>query len=370
MNLRSYVFEPANTVYLQNELFMDKKSTALLPLRYPHKDFFITDIFDNLPFKDDIASMGYPMFTLSKNRDFREIHYDNGNVSITIAPSTYGLPTIFDKDILLYCGSLLMEQINKGNIPPKTLRISTHDLLVNTNRIKTGEGYNLLEKALKRLHGVSIATNIKTNGIEQTDAFHLIESFRFIKSSFVKDRRVALEITLSDWFYNSIVGKEVLTINRDYFRIGKALERRLYEIARKHCGSQKEWSISLSALKDKTGSTSIEKMFRFYIKEIAEVNHLPDYTIQLAKNDMVTFCSRDLIDKTNKAIHYTDLFDIPAISAETIYKGAEIVKNAATGWDYGEIRLQFQNQIMSGFKPKKVNGAFINFVKRKVAKCP
>lgn len=347
------------------------QNLVLLPERHPNKDFFITDIFDNLPVKDDIASMGHPMFTLAKNKDLRSIRYKKEGISIVISPSfDCGLPTIFDKDVLLYCGSLLMEQVNKGFIPPRTLRISNNDLLIATNRSVGGRSYDLLENALKRLQGVSITTDIRTNKIKQVSGFGLIDRYVFIESSFVKDRRVGLEITLSEWFYNSIVGKEVLTINRDYFRLGKPLERRLYEIARKHCGSQKEWSISLEGLYEKTGSQSPLKKFRFFIKEISEVNHLPDYTIQLAKNDMVTFQSRDLLDKSSKATHYTDLFDIPAISAETIYKGAEIVKNAATGWDYGEIRLQFQNQIMNGFKPKKVNGAFINFVKRKVAKLP
>jgi plasmid replication initiation protein len=340
-------------------------ANALLPERHPNKNFFIADIFDNLPIKDDMASMGHPMFTLSKNKDLRVIKYEREDVRISISPShEHGLPTIFDKDVLLYCGSLLMGQVNKGITPPKTLRISSNDLLIATNRSVGGRGYDLLENALKRLHGVSITTNIKTNGMKQITGFHLIESFVFIESSFVKDRRVALEITLSDWFYNSIVGKEVLTINRDYFRLGKALERRLYEIARKHCGAQKEWSISLDFLYAKAGSTAPSRKFRFFIREIAETNYLPDYTIHLSDNDVVTFRNR----QGHKA--QTDLFDLPNISAETISKGAALVQEAGTGWDYNEIRSQFTQQLMDGFKPKNANGAFINFVKKKIATQP
>jgi plasmid replication initiation protein len=341
-------------------------NNGLLPDRNPQPDFFIADIFDNLPFKDDMASMGYPMFTLSKNKDLREIHYEKNGVNIFISPSfSHGLPTIFDKDVLLYCGSLLMEQINKGIIPPKTLRISTYDLLKATNRITTGEGYNLIEKALNRLTGVLITTNIKTNKAEQSKGFHLIESYEFIKSSFVKDRRVALEITLSDWFYNSIIGKEVLTINRDYFRLGRALERRLYEIARKHCGSQKEWVVSLQTLYEKSGSTAPLRKFRFFIHEIAAANHLPDYTMTLADSDMVTFRS------TNDAKQpVNDLSDLPSLSPDTIRKGATLVEEAGTGWDYNAIRQQFTKELIDGFKPKSADGAFINFVKKKVKKCP
>lgn len=180
-----------------------------------------------------MASMEHPIFSLSKKRDLRDIIYRNGEVTITVKPTSDGLPTIFDKDVLLYCGSIKREVIK---------------------------------------------------------AFGLIESYEIVESSRVKNRMIRLEITLSDWFYHSILGKEVLTINRDYFRLGKALERRLYEIARKHCGQGSEWKIGLEKLKEKTGSTSPLKKFRFFIREIEKQNHLPDYTISLSDNDLVVFC--------------------------------------------------------------------------------
>jgi plasmid replication initiation protein len=349
-------------VKFKKTMALEKENLSLLPDRHPHKDFFVADIFDNLPFKDDVASMEHPFFSLSKKRDFRNLEYKNGDVTITIKPTTDGLPTIFDKDVLLYCGSLLMEQVNKGIIPPKTLRISSHDLLVATNRPTSGEGYTLLKKALDRLKGVTIKTNIHTNKREVTSAFGLIEAYRIVESSRIKDRMVRLEVTLSDWFYNSIVGKEVLTINRDYFRLGRAIERRLYEIARKHCGKSREWSVGLEKLKEKTGSTSGIDKFRFFIHAIAKSNHLPDYTLSLSDDDMATFSAR-----TPAAI---DIDDLSYISPQTIERGRKITQEAGTGWDYNAIRAQFTQQLMDGFKPDNVSAAFIGFVKKKVENLP
>ncbi len=336
----------------------------LLPDRHPQPDFFVADIFDGLPFKDDIASMEHPIFSLSKNKDFRQINYKKGDVSITIAPSIYGLPTIFDKDVLLYCGSLLMSELKKlemrgGGLPSKTIRISTNDLLKATNRVVNGNAYDLIEKTLDRLHGVSIKTNIKTNGIEQINSFHLIESYHFVKSHYVKDRRISLEITVSDWFYNSIIGKEALTINRDYFRLGKSLERRLYEIARKHCGYQTEWRVSMQTLYEKSGSTGNIIKFRFYIKEIANSNHLPDYTIEIIEKDIVRFRNRIPSIKANEE-------DIPILSPEIIQKGSVLVEQSKTGWDYQEICSQFTQELIKGFRPDKVDGAFLKFVEKKI----
>lgn len=336
---------------------------ALLPDRHPTQDFFIADIFDNLPIKDDIASMEHPIFSLSTKPDMRELEYQNGDVSISIIPSARGLPTIHDKDVLLYCASLLMSEINEGRIPPRTLRISCHDLLVATNRPTDGPAYARLRDALLRLRGVTIRTNIKTNRCNVEKGFGLIAEYEIIKSSRIKDRMVRLEITLSDWFYNSIIGKEVLTINRDYFRLRGAIERRIYEIARKHCGHNPEWSIKLASLKEKTGSTGNLIKFRYIMRKMAATDHLPDYHIAVADNDVVTITQR-------KDTPLLDLLDMPALKAETIAKGEHITREAGTGWDYQEIRSQFTQQLMDGFRPKKPDGAFIEFVKKKVVGRP
>jgi hypothetical protein len=340
---------------------VDSSQQSLLPDRHPVPDFFVPDIFDSLSFKDDMASMEYPIFSLSMKADIRELTYTQGDNTLNIIPSSLGLPTILDKDILLYCGSLLMTEVNEGRVPPKTLRISSHSFLLATNRAVQGSSYEFLNKALKRLAGVLITTNIKTNKREVTSGFGLVESYKVVESSRVKDRMVRLEITLSDWFYNSIIGKEVLTINKDYFRLRKPLERRLYEIARKHCGRNAEWSIGLDKLKDKTGSTSSINKFRFFIKEQAESDHLPDYRIALSQNGIVNF-------KRRKAIPAVGIDNIPGIKPETIAKGQKIVEESGTGWDYYEIRSQYTKQLINGFDPKTVDGAFIGFVKDKVSK--
>ena len=340
---------------------------TLLKENRPDHDFFLADIFDNTPVKDDMASMEHPMFVLSKKKDLRCLEYRKDNVTITIAPSIFGLPNIFDKDILLYCCSLLMAEVNAGRIPPRTLRVSSHDLLVSTNRRTDGIAYARLKDALDRLKGVSIKTNIKTGKREQTSAFGLLESYDIIESSRVKDRMIRLEITLSEWFYNSIVGKEVLTINRDYFRLGKPMERRLYEIARKHCGHQSAWSIGLIPLMEKTGSTGTLRLFRSRLKEIARDDHIPDYTLAVAEDDTVTFTNRNAEAQTQEIL---PLDDIPAISRDTIRKAQRIISEAGTGYDFYALQEEFTLSLMNGFQPKSVNGAFVNFVKKKVAAAP
>ena len=357
--------------------FFSKKKVKNYPLliteKYPNKDFFIADIFDNLPIKDDLASMEHPIFSLSTKKDVRDLeyHYENKetgkNIEIKIKPNSSGLPTIFDKDILLFCGSLLMAEINKGNIPPKTLRVSPYDFFVTTNRLEKGnaggERYKLLKESLERLKGVSIITNIKTNKITQTSGFGLIDRYNIVKSSRVGDRMIRLEITLSDWFYNSIVGKEVITINRNYFRLRQPLERRLYEIATKHIGQEKEFRISVEKLYAKSGSKSTLSKFNFSLKKIVAKNVLPDLDIKL-EDDIAIFTS-----KKGKMLEYNKENKKKVVSDKILEQGKKMTIAAGTSWDFDVIVEEFALFSMKN-PPDNYEKAFIGFVKKKVANRP
>src|ERR1035438_2531194 len=220
--------------------------SPLLPDRHPIQDFFICDVTDAIP-KDDMGSMEHPIFSLATKPDLSVREYEHRGVKVTIAPSILGLATIHDKDILIYCISQLVAKMNAGTPLHKTLHLKAYDLLVSTNRNTDGRGYEQLEAALDRLSGTRIKTNIKTNQESIKEGFGLIDSWRVIRNT-KSERMSEIQITLSDWVFNAVLGREVLTLHRDYFRLRKPLERRIYELARKHCGKKDEFVISLEVL--------------------------------------------------------------------------------------------------------------------------
>ena len=235
--------------------------------------------------------MEHPIFSLSTKPDTRVRRYENGNSWIEIKPSTDGLATIHDRDISIYCISQLIGAINRGEEIGQTVRLRAYDLLTSTNRATDGRGYEQLRAALERLRGTSISTNIETGGKEEFETFGLIERAKIVRQC-REGRMQEVEIKLSDWVFNAIRVKEVLTLNRDYFRLRKPLERRLYEIARKHCGQSARCQISLDELQLKTGSNSTRKEFKRLVQKIAKADadhhHFPDYQIVL-EADLVTF---------------------------------------------------------------------------------
>jgi plasmid replication initiation protein len=266
-----------------------KSRTPLVAERHPTLDFFVCNILDAAP-KDDLGSMEHPMFSLATKPDMRIRRYEHNGNSITIAPGAYGMATIWDKDILIYCASQIIAALNRDDPVSRTVRVTAHDILVATNRGTDGRAYEQLRAALERLAGTRITTNIVTGRVRERRGFGLIDSWLAVEKEPNDGRMIAMEITPSEWFYRAVVSREVLTISRDYFRLRGGLERRLYEIARKHCGGQREWTIGLVMLHKKSGSSATLKEFRRKIKSIATTDHLPDYGILFQEDtDSVQF---------------------------------------------------------------------------------
>ena len=257
----------------------DKKS-HLLPVRHPQQDFFIADIFDSPSMKDDIASMEHPLFAL-KAGDCRPRKYEHNGVSIEIRPAVQiGMATIHDKDIWIYCISKMMAALNKGELINRTVRFTAYDFLVTTNRRTDGDSYERMKDSLDRLRGTTVTTNIETATRREARGFGLIDSWHIIEEEEKTQRMIAIEVTLPDWLYRSVKDKAVLSISPNYFRLRKPLDRRIYELARKHCGKQRSWSISIELLHKKTGSTAPIRNFKIAIKSLVESNDLPDYKLE------------------------------------------------------------------------------------------
>ena len=78
---------------------------------------------------------------------------------------------------------------------------------------------------------------------------------------------VACRIRLSPWVMAAVEGGHLLTLNRRYFDLKSPMDRRLYQIIRKHCGDQGQWEISLRKLHLKSGAQITESDFRRRLRQ-------------------------------------------------------------------------------------------------------
>ncbi|MDR9900961.1 replication initiator protein A [Aetokthonos hydrillicola Thurmond2011] len=319
-------------------------------------DFFVCDISHPV-LKDDIASMENPIFSLSSKPD-REVRYyaANGN-SIKITPSGIGLATIHDKDILIYCMSQIVARMNKGEPINKKIRIKARDLLASTNRGTGGRAYKLLKDSLERLRGTSITTDIETNGKRIVEGFGLIDRWKIVTEDDKTDKMIELEITLSDWMYNSILGKEILTINKKYFELRGALERRIYELARKYCGKQKEWRINIEKLREKCGSQSNLRHFKYLLKKIQDGDELFDYHFNI-EGEIVVFNSFKQ-EYSHKVIKDTKIL----LKSDTYIKARKV----APGYDIYALEQEWLSWWKTSGQPelRSPDAAFVGFCRQK-----
>lgn len=276
--------------------------SGLIRARHPNRDFFLADLFD-YALKDDGASMEAPIFTLSTKPDlsvWRWVSKDESR-SVNVTPSVLGRATQHDKDVLIYVVSQLTEALNRGREDAKNrvVRFTVYDFLVTTNRGVGGDDYKRLQEGFERLAGTRIKTDIKTGGQRVKENFGIIDKYKIVERSPDDERMIAVEITLSEWLYNAVQAHEVLTIHPDYFRLRKPIARRLYELARKHCGHQTQWQISLMLLHEKSGSRGSIYEFHEAIKGISAEDCLPEYRVSLSQSGRVsevkvTFYTRDM----------------------------------------------------------------------------
>ncbi len=283
-------------------------TSAVGPVAGGQGDFFVCDFFAAVP-KHDLASMEHPLFSLSTRPDRRILNYSHGETEITITPSARGRATIFDADILIFCISQLMAALNAGRAVSRTLTLTAHDLLRATGRETSGDGYRRLRDAFERLAGTRITTNITTGPKEDpretTTGFGLIESWQIVRRTRA-GRMVSVSVTLSEWLYRAVLSKSVLTLSRDYFSLRRPLERRLYELARKHCGRQPSWRASVEVLCLKSGSTSPRRVFRAMLREIIKADSLPDYILTEEPGDIILVTPRSAVVEPGTAPQLSD----------------------------------------------------------------
>ena len=338
----------------------------LLPDRHPQADFFICDVADAV-LKDLIPQMEHPFYVLSKKPETAIRRYEHDGKWLEVIPSAKGQATIYDKDILIYVVSQIMHRLNRGEEVSRRLQFNPRDLLIFVNRGTGGKDYEAFCEALDRLMGTVIKTNITTEGEgpdsvpvgeeERLGWFHLIESAHINrKNGEEKGRILSAEIQISEWIFNSIRRKSVLTLHRDYFRLRKPIERRVYEIARKMCGARPEFEIGLEKLLKRTGARTELKRFRHTLREIATHNHLPDYTVSYDEGrDMVIFRGRGTV----VAVDPVSKVHIPPLQGET-YAHA---RRAAPGWDVHMLEQQWRSWTTRA--PDNADAAFIGFCRKR-----
>ena len=278
---------------------------------------------------------------------------------MNIVRSGGGVRARFDQDILSCGVRQLRHRKDRGEKSGKRVRFSARGSMSTSNRKTGGVEYQRLEQAFQRLIGTTFQTDIQTGNKRETRFFSLLESGSgFVMKEEGKWRLDYCEVILSDWVMRAIEGDEVVTISNDYFRLRRPLERRLYEIGRKHCGGQPKWQIGLAKLQEKTGSNAPLKKFRLNIRQIIEDDHTPFYRMELTAEDLVIFRPRSPQSELLPEIRLPEWAED---KARTIAR--------EKGRDYYALRSDWlafaKSEAAKGNPPKSAGAAFVAYCGKK-----
>jgi plasmid replication initiation protein len=364
-------------------------------------DLFLPYLSD-LPLRDQREMMERPFFSIAKSKRSKPIDYKSPDGKIWVHVSgnpDYGMATIWDADILIYCASVINDMKRRGiNDIPRSINIMPYDLLRSIDRPPTGRAYELLGQSLDRLVSTTVKTNIRAENRREATFSWLDGWTQLVDEKTERSRGMTIE--LSNWFYEGVIMQGgVLAIERAYFSITGGRERWLYKVARKHAGGAGEggFVISLPTLFEKSGADGDYRRFKFEIAKIATKNALPGYMLKIEhiagkREPSLRMRRRGEDEQAGKGATIVAEIDPPRPHSEdalTIDVSASVrsvisglsnravagfvtddtlahLRNICPGWDYQTLHAEFKSWIDGEPTRTPVNyqAAFIGFVKR------
>jgi plasmid replication initiation protein len=358
----------------------------------PQFELFLPYLAD-LPLRDQREMMERPFFSLAKSKRIKPIDYrsPDGKLFVHVSANPdYGMATIWDADILIYCASILADMQRRGiNDVPRKLTLMPYDLLRGIGRPTTGRAYELLGQALDRLVATTVKTNIRAENRREA-TFSWIDGWnQLVDERTERSRGMTLE--LSNWFYEGVLMTGgVLSIDRAYFDITGGRERWLYKVARKHAGGAGDvsFSISMPTLFEKSGAEGEYRRFKFEIAKIAERNELPGYTLALEQTEgkrepTLRMRRRPEVQRSDAAASVSAPTRVmrqkasepakgrtPQIVGEVAQATLALLRRECPGWDFWALHEEFRAWLLAdpSRTPANYQNAFIGFVRRYDAK--
>lgn len=364
--------------------------------RTPQFELFLPYLAD-LHLRDQREMMERPFFSLAKSKRLKPIDYrsPDGKTWVHVSGNPdYGMATIWDADILIYCASVLADMQRRGvNDIPRRLKLMPYDLLRAIDRPTTGRAYELLGASLDRLTSTTVKTNIRAENRREA-TFNWLDGWEQIVDE-KTERSRGITIDLSNWFYDGVLmSGGVLAIDRAYFSLTGGRERWLYKVARKHAGGAGEagFSISLPTLFEKSGAEGDYRRFKFELAKIARRDALPGYTVKLqdgAGRGPSLLMTRRAATSASAAVR-PPTKSVPVVTEEpTVDVGKSVkalvasladranagfvadstraqLRQECPGWDLDQLHTEFKGWIGddAGRTPVNYQAAFIGFVRR------
>jgi len=197
-----------------------------------HDSNFDLPVILNLPFFS---------FEITSQTVNQPVTYDFGPMTLKVAPSLKGRPTVLDRDILIYAVSQFRKSDYKRPIP-QTITIETASLC---NKLSLfGEEPSLLNDALRLVHATFNLVMGHSGNVHST-TFSILDSCEFACDPDDEIFPEQIRISFSELILNAINKEASITVPSSYFSKTLPAERLLDEVLVKCSCIKKPWTVDL-----------------------------------------------------------------------------------------------------------------------------
>lgn len=249
-------------------------ATDLTEETHPNLDLFITNGLIRIGAgKLSLDMLEHPMFSLqSRGRDMNTFRYESndGMTTLEIRPSAKGRATMRDSDFIRFMMAKLVAMKDEGLLESDNVYIDveTSDFLDWACRGDGGRSYEAVRDMLDRLAGTFLTIENQRVADNKAD----IVNTSFIDNEWKATREtknnllLAFQVKPKPWLVRQIrESNRYLTISRLFFRIKLDLDRKFYDMARKHVTGT--FKISWELWHNKSGSYQKFPQFRSRIRK-------------------------------------------------------------------------------------------------------
>jgi plasmid replication initiation protein len=344
-------------------------------------DLFVP-VLSDFELRDTRDTMERPFFSLSKSKRLKPINYtsSDGSIYVKVLPhQDFGMATIWDADVLIWAASVLNTMKKQGrNDLPRTLRAHPYELLRAIGRGTGGDHMKALIAATDRLKSTIIKTNIRVKDGEDDATFSWLDDRvyhrRKKQRNEEKSEGAAIDITLSDWFYRTVIeNKALLAIDPAYFSITGGRERWLYRVVRKHAGGAGANGIAISfpTLFEKSGAEGTYRRFKFEMIRVINRNALPGFDLHLEIGRTVEPAMRMVPKVVRASFSVADSIKSSDAAASSYLTELTLsmVRRDFPGWDVYALKAEFDAWLADvTMMPTDYQRAFYGFVRQRYAR--
>jgi plasmid replication initiation protein len=342
----------------------------------PQLDLFVHAL-SNIQLRDQREVMERPFFSLSKRKRLTPINYvsPDGSVTVVVEPhQKFGMPTIWDADLLIWAASTLNDMKKRGvNDIPRSLTARPYELLKAIGRDVGGSDFRQIHDAALRLRNVSITTNIRSKTGEKPENFSWLDKVSVTKRARESDgekQYASFTLTVSDWFYQAVLEEgALLSIDPAYFAITGGRERWLYRVVRKHAGGAGPNGVTmkLQTLFEKSGAEGTYRRFKFELLKIIQKNDLPGFDLFLEIGTFPEPSMRMVPKNPHPAPEADDKppMAVPSAFPQLSDTTLSLVRSKCPGLDVYAIKSDFDAYLAGRAPPDDYQKAFYGFARQR-----